>query len=258
MNKPQILRLSALAAALASTLVITEPAWGQTTPPTEPPPVVIEDRSLRVKADDRDVTLSEPLEIRDGTGSTLLNLPAGTLVGRERMETRFAAPDQPIRNRADLRDVTLGVDTSVTDPRTGTTFDLPAGTVIRVKMDLRRDAAGNIVRDRVDLRATRPDGTQVRIRNRAPELEVDQIENEVDEVENEVGDNRRQRGRDGATSGSASGRSVARAERSGRGGGDRVERSGRSDRPDRVERSGRPERPDRPERSGRGGGSGPG
>ena len=32
-----------------------------------------------------------------------MTLPADTTVGRERLETRFAAEDQPIRNRTDLR-----------------------------------------------------------------------------------------------------------------------------------------------------------
>lgn len=252
MKTMHFIRLSALAAAVASTLAITTPALGQTTPPADPPPtVVLEDRSLRVKADDRDLTLVEPLDVKDAAGATVISLPAGTLIGRERTETRFAAPDQPIRQRTDLRDVTLAVATTVTDRQTGNTIELPAGTVIRVKVDVRRDAAGNIVRNRVDLRAVQPDGTKIRIRDRAPEMEVDDIENEV---ENETADNRRQRGRDGATADNSRGSSSARGERSGREG-----RAERAERPDRSGRSDRVERPDRPERSGRGGGnSGPG
>lgn len=251
MKTTQFIRLSALAAAVASTLAITTPALGQTTPPADtPPPVVLEDRSLRVKVDDRDLTLVTPLEVKDAAGATIISLPVGTLIGRDRMETRFAAPDQPIRERTDLRDVTLGVPTTVTDRQTGNTIELPAGTVVRVKVDVRRDAAGNIVRDRVDLRAVLPDGTKIRIRDRAPELEVDDIENEV---ENEAADNRRQRGRDSATAENSRGGGSGRAERSGREG-----RADRAERPDRSGRSDRVERPDRPERSGRGGGSGPG
>lgn len=256
MNTIQILRLSALAAAVASTLAVTEPAFGQTTPPADNPPVVLEDRSLRVKVDERDLTLAAPLDIKDAEGNTIISLPVGTLVGRDRMETRFAAPDQPIRERTDLRDVTLGVATTVTDPRTGNTIELPAGTIIRVKVDVRRDAAGNIVRDRVDLRAVRPDGTKIRIRDRAPEMQVGEIENEVEnEIENEAANNHRQRGRATAKAEGVSGRDAVRVESSGHGGrGDRAERPERSGRPDRVDRV---ERPDRPERSGHGG-SGPG
>lgn len=256
MNTIRLIRLSALAAAVASTLAITAPAFGQTTPPADTPPPVLEDRSLRVKVDDRDLTLATPLDVKDAAGNTVISLPVGTMIGRDRMETRFAAPDQPIRQRTELRDVTLAVATTVTDPRTGNTIELPAGTVIRVKVDVRRDAAGNIVRDRVDLRAVEPDGTKIRIRDRAPEMEVGEIENEVEhQMENEAANNHRQRGRDAAKAEGVSGRDGVRVDMSSRHGGrDRVERPERSGRPDRVDRV---ERPDRPERSGHGG-SGPG
>lgn len=268
MNKTHLVRHSAIAAAVAAALIGISPAYAQTPPPPPDPVVVIEDRALRERTNARDVVLETPLAVQDAAGATILTLPAGTMIGRERLETRFTTPDQPIRERTDLRGVTLQEAVSVTDRSTGNTVELPAGTVIRVKLDQRMDANGNIARDRIDLRAVLPDGTKVRIRDRAPEIDLVDIENEANEVENEAADNHRQRGRDSAKPEGVSGRSVARSERSGRndgdrgeradrsgrGGGDRLERPERSGRPDRVERA---ERPDRPERSGRGG-SGPG
>lgn len=265
MNKTHLVRHSAVAAAVAAALIALSPAYAQTSPAPTDPVVVIEDRALRERTNARDVVLETPLAVQDAAGATILTLPAGTMIGRERLETRFTAPNQPIRERTDLRGVTLQEAVSVTDRSTGNTVELPAGTVIRVKLDQRMDASGNIARDRIDLRAVLPDGTKVRIRDRAPEIDLADIENEANEVENEAADNHRQRGRDSAKPEGVSGRSVARSERSGRDGGDRADRSGRGggDRLERPERSGRPdrveraERPDRPERSGRGG-SGPG
>lgn len=263
MKTVPLIRRSALAAAVASALLVMSPAFGQTTPPpTDPPAVVIEDRALRDRIDDRNLTLTTPLEVKDATGTTFLTLPVGTSVGRERLETRFAAEGVPIRLRTDLRDVTLQEATTVTNRATGEIVELPAGTVIRVKLDQRMDANGNIVRDRIDLRAVKPDGTRVRLRDRAPETQIDQVENEV---ENEVGDNHRQRGRDVAKPEDNSRSSSGRADRADRSGpGDRAgpsERSGRADRVERPDRSGRSERverPERPERGGSGGHSGPG
>lgn len=271
MKTVPLIRRSALAAAVASALLVLSPAFGQTTPPpTDPPVVVIEDRALRDRTDDRNLALTTPLEVKDATGTTFLTLPTGTSVGRERLETRFAAEGVPIRQRTDLRDVTLQEATTVTNRATGEIVDLPAGTVIRVKLDQRMDANGNIVRDRIDLRAVKPDGTRVRIRDRAPEIEVVDMENEIDGVD-EIGDRQRRRGRDAArvedNSRSSGAARVERSDRSGR--GDRagrsersghVERADRVERPDRSGRSERVERAERPERSGRGGGgnSGPG
>lgn len=250
-----LIRRSALAAAVASALLVMSPAFGQATPPpADPPVVVIEDRALRDRIDDRNLTLSTPLEVKDATGTTFLTLPTGTSVGRERLETRFAAEGVPIRQRTDLRDVTLQEATSVTNRATGEVVELPAGTVIRVKLDQRMDANGNIVRDRIDLRAVKPDGTRVRIRDRAPEIEVVDMENEVDAPDapdDEIAGQSRQRGRDAAR--------TADNSRGGSGRADRADRSGRGDRAERPDRSGRSDRPERPERSGRGGGnSGPG
>lgn len=254
MKTVPLIRYSALAAALASALFVTTPAFGQTTPPADPPVVVIEDRALRDRIDDRNLTLSTPLEVKDATGTTFLTLPTGTSVGRERLETRFAAEGVPIRQRTDLRDVTLQEATSVTNRATGEIVELPAGTVIRVKLDQRMDANGNIVRDRIDLRAVKPDGTRVRIRDRAPEIEVVDMENEVDAPDapdDGIAGQSRQRGRDAVR--------AADNSRGGSGRADRSDRSGRADRADRPDRSGRSDRPERPERSGRGGGnSGPG
>lgn len=271
MKTVPLIRRSALAAAVASALLVISPAFGQTTPPpTDPPVVVIEDRALRDRTDDRNLTLTTPLEVKDATGTTFLTLPTGTSVGRERLETRFAAEGVPIRQRTDLRDVTLQEGTTVTNRATGEIDDLPAGTVIRVKLDQRMDANGNIVRDRIDLRAVKPDGTRVRIRDRAPEIEVVDVENEVDAPDapdDEIGDRQRRRGRDAARSEDSSRGGSGRADRPDRSGpGDRAgpsERSGRADRAERPDRSGRGdrvERPERPERSGSGGGghSGPG
>lgn len=257
-----LLRHSALAAAVATALLVTYPAFGQTTPPpADPPVVVIEDRALRDRTDERNLTLDTPLEVKDATGTTFLTLPTGTSVGRERLETRFAAEGVPIRQRTDLRNVTLQEATSVTNRATGEVVELPAGTVIRVKLDQRMDANGNIVRDRIDLRAVKPDGTRVRIRDRAPEIEVVDVENEVDAPDapdDGIASQSRQRGRDAVRSADNSRGGSGRAERSDRSGrGDRSDRAERPERPDRSGRSERVERPERPERSG-GGNSGPG
>jgi hypothetical protein len=231
---------AALAAALFAAPLAAQTTDPEATPPADPVPVVIEDRSLRSRTAARDLVLGETLAVTDAAGNTLVTLPAGTRIGRERNETRFAAEDQPIRQRTDLRGVRLEAPTTITDRRSGETIELPAGTILRVRLDQRLDGDGNIVRDRIDLRAVQPDGTRLRIRDRAPETAVI-------ERENEATDNHRQRGRD-----------VARAEDR----PPRVERADRSGRRDgRAERVERPERPERPERSGsgRGGGnSGPG
>lgn len=261
MKTVPLIRRSALAAAVTAALLVTYPSFGQTTPPpADTPVVVIEDRALRDRTDERNLTLDTPLEVKDATGTTFLTLPTGTSVGRERLETRFAAEGVPIRQRTDLRDVTLQDAASVTNRATGEVVELPAGTVIRVKLDQRMDANGNIVRDRIDLRAVKPDGTRVRIRDRAPEIEVVDIENEVDAPDapdDEIGNRQRQRGRDAARTADNSRGGGGRAERSDRSGrGDRGDRAERPERPDRSGRGERVERPERPERSG--GNSGPG
>lgn len=92
-------------------------------------------------------------------------------------------------------------------------IELPAGTVLRVKLDQRFDANGNVVRDRVDIRTVQPDGTKIRIRIRAPEIEVNDLEIKNGMVS-------RQRGRD-----------AQRRE-------DRNDRVARGDRPERIERRG--------------------
>lgn len=231
------------ALALATCSLFAAPVLAQAgdpaATPTDPPLVVLEDRALRERTRDRELTLAEALELQDATGATILSLPVDTTIGGERLETRFAAEDQPIRNRVDLRRVTLQEATSLTDRRTGETIELPAGTILRVKLDQRFDANGNVVRDRIDIRAVKPDGTRVRIRDRSPETEVVDRENEVDHP---AGDMHRQRGRDAQRPEDNSSR-VARS--------DRADRSGR-DRADRPERGGRN---DRPERGGRGGGN---
>lgn len=254
--------LSIIAAALLSGGVLA-----QTPPPAdETPVVVIEDRAARLKVDDRPGTLDAELQVVDpNTGTVVLTIPAGTEVGREKTEMRFGpavAPAEPvvIRQRADVRDagnVTLGSPVTVTNRETGQTLTLDAGTVLRIdrlKLDQRRDAAGNLIRNRVDLRAVLADGTRVRIRERlAPEIEAVEVENEVDEVENEVeneaGDRQRRRGRDATASGGRSGgdRAASDSGRHGRGSSDSPERFSRPDRGgrDSIERTERVERPDR-------------
>jgi hypothetical protein len=237
---PNLIRaLSAIALAagsLANTPVIAQTGDPGATP-ADPPLIVIEDRALRERTRDRDLTLSEALELQDATGSTILTLPIDTTIGRERQETRFAAENQPIRNRTDLQRVTLQEATTLTDRRTGDAIELPAGAILRVKLDQRFDAAGNVVRDRIDIKAVKPDGTRIRIRDRSPEIEVVDRENEDGDM---ARDNHRQRGRDVQKPEDNGGR-VARSERSDRSGrdrGDRPERSGRDDRPERGSRGG--------------------
>lgn len=247
MKNTPIFRHSILSAALVSALFAVSPAFGQETPPpVDPPVVVIEDRALRDRIDERDVVLTAPLEVKDATGTVFLSLPEGTTIRRERIETRFATATEPIRVRTDLRDVVVPEGgTTVTNRATGEVIALPAGTVFRVKLD-QRMANGVTVRDRIDFRAVLPDGTKVRFRDRAPEIEVN-------DVENEIGDRNRQRGRDVARSDDNRRGGSGRAERSERSGrGDRVERAERPERSDRGERA---ERPERPERSGRSGGN---
>ena len=255
MNTLHFIRYTAVAAAVASALLAAPPSFAQTPPPTDTPPVVvIEDRALRERIDQRDVVLEAALDVKDAAGTTFLTLPEGTTIRRERLETRFATATGPIRVRTDLRDVVIPTGgTTVTNRATGEVITLPEGTVIRVKLD-QRTANGVTVRDRIDFRAVLPDGTRVRFRDRAPEIDVN-------DVENEVGDNHRQRGRDSAKA-EDNRSSSGRADRSDRRGGDdradRSDRSGRGDRVDRAERQERSGRAERPERSGRGGNSGPG
>jgi hypothetical protein len=232
-NSPRSTRF-AVSALLAA--IISCGALAQTTPPPDDTPVVvIEDRALRQRSDERAFTLDQPLSIVDANGAEVIALPVGTSVGREKTEQRFAGPDQLIRQRTDLRNVTLSEAVSVTDRRTGETVALPEGTVLRVKVDQRMDASGNVLRDRVDLRAVLPDGTRVRIRDRAPEIEAVEVENEV-----ETADRHRQRGRDTARpEDNSSAPRVATVERSGRSERVGIDRSGRSDRPDRPDREDR-------------------
>lgn len=173
MKKIRMVRCSALAAAVASALVSNAPESAQASWAGESPSRVVNGgRSVRERVDSRNLVLTCALEVRDATGFTVLSLPAGTNIGRERVETQFAIAGVAICQRTDLRDVLLPEETLVTDRSTGGTVVLPAGTMIRAKLDQRMDANGKIVRDRIDLRALKPDGTQLRIRDRAPEVEV--------------------------------------------------------------------------------------
>lgn len=246
MNAKFIPQRTIISAALLALVATLNPVFAQTTPPDDTPVVVVEDRSLRERVDQRDLTLENPLALVDAAGDPILTLPVGTLVGREKIESRFAAENQLIRQRTDLRNVTLTEAVIVTNRATGESVTLPAGTVLRVKLDQRFDAAGNVVRDRIDIRAVRADGTRLRIRDRAPEVEVN-------DVENEMGDRHRQRGRDMAKpEDNSSGDRSSRVERSGSdrsGRAERSERGGRMERAERSERSGRMERAERTERS---------
>lgn len=171
MKKIRLVRYSALAAAVASALLGISPASaaarsaGQATATSE-------GRSVRERVDSRNLVLTAALEVRDAKGTTILNLPAGTSVGRERVETQFATTGAAIRQRTELSDVILSEPAEVVDRSTGGTVVLPAGTAMRVRLDQRMDANGNVVRDRIDLRALKPDGTELRIRDRAPEIDV--------------------------------------------------------------------------------------
>lgn len=253
--------LSLLAAALLSGGVLAQ----TTPPPDDSPIVVVEDRALRERGDERPGTLDSALSVVDPTtGAVLFTLPEGTEVGREKSESRFAVGGQLIRQRTDLRDidatVTLSDPITVTNRDTGLQMELPAGTVLsidRLKVDQRMDASGNVLRNRIDLRAVLSDGTRVRIRERlAPEIDAVEVENEV---ENEVGDRQRRGGRDASTRGGRSGgdRVAGEGGRRGRGSSDSPERFNRPDRGgrdsiDRPDRSGRDsiERVERPDRSG--------
>lgn len=173
MKKIRMVRYSALAAAVASVLIGMEPASARTNPAGErSPSLVSEGRSVRERIDNLNLVLAGPLEVRDASGIALVNLPTGTTVGLQRIETRFATAGLAIRQRTELRDVMLSEETMVTDRATGGSVTLPAGTLLRVKLDQGMDAHGNIVRDRIELRALRPDGIHVRIRDRAPEIDV--------------------------------------------------------------------------------------
>lgn len=124
-------------------------------------------RALREETVNRDVTLARDLVVKDAGGQTLVTLPAGTVIGRDKSVTRFTRSGQVARRDARLKDVTLHQAVAVADPRSGEQLDLPAGTIVRVRRQQRFDPAGNITREGVDLRAALPDGSQMRIRDRS-------------------------------------------------------------------------------------------
>lgn len=134
--------------------------------PTAPAPAV-ENRALRQETVNRNVTLARDLILNDAGGAVLLTLPAGTLIGRDKSVTRFAAPEQILRRDARFKEVILPQAVAVADPRNGERIDLPAGTVVRFSRQQRFDAAGKVIREGVDLRAALPDGTRMRIRDRS-------------------------------------------------------------------------------------------
>lgn len=254
MNSRNFPRTPTVAVSLLVAALLSGGVLAQTTPPADDAPIVVlEDRALRERIDDRPGTLDSALAVVDPTtGTVLFTLPAGTEVGRDKSESRFAAGGQLIRQRTDLRNVdgtvTLSEAITVTNRETGQQMELPAGTVLsidRLKIDQRRDASNNLLRNRIDLRAVvvNADGTTTRVRIRerlAPEVEAAEVENEVEhEVENEAGDHQRRGGRDATA-------------RGGRSGGDRVAneggRRGRSS--DNLEKVNRPDRGERPERHG--------
>lgn len=173
MKKTRMVSRSALAAAVASALIGAAPASARTTAAGERSPSMMTDgRSVCERVDTLNLVLAGPLEVRDASGATFLNLPTGTRVGRQRIETKFAAAGLAIRQLTELRDVILSEETVLAYRATGGSVTLPVGTQLRVKLDQGMDANGSVMRDRIDLRAVRPDGIEVRIRARAPEIDV--------------------------------------------------------------------------------------
>lgn len=172
MKKTRMVRSSALAAAVASAIIGSAAASVRTQPSGERSPLATEGRSIRERVDHLNLVLTGPLEVRDASGVTFLSLPAGTTVGLQRIEIEFATAGLAICQRTELRDVILSEDTVAVDRATGGNVTLPAGTLLRVRLDQGMDADGKVVRDRIDLRALRPDGILVRIRDRAPEIDV--------------------------------------------------------------------------------------
>lgn len=124
-------------------------------------------RALREETVNHDVTLARDLVIKDAGGQTLLTLPAGTVIGRDKSITRFSAAGQVVRRDARFKDVALNQAVAVADPRSGERLDLPAGTIVRLRRQQRFDPAGNLTREGVDLRAALPDGSLMRIRDRS-------------------------------------------------------------------------------------------
>ncbi len=149
--------------------------------PDDELPVVVEDRSQRERLEARNAPL--PVEVELSTPIGEFFLPAGTDVGRFRQETRVAplvepdTPAQVIRQRTELREVLLTEPIVVTNPLTGLEIVLDPGTLVqRLRTEERFDAEGNVLRDRVELRAVLPDGQELRIRARAPEIDAVEME----------------------------------------------------------------------------------
>ena len=113
------------------------------------------------------VTLQQPLVIDLGQGN-LITLPIGTMIGREQTETKVNATGVTIGNETSLRNVTLIQDLTFTDPSTGLPVTLPSGTILRLNVEQRFDATGAVlVKNEFALRAAEPNGTVVRLNNKA-------------------------------------------------------------------------------------------
>lgn len=170
--KPVVTAL-ALACAVGAFSSLAHSAAPPASPPqhtaTAPAPTApaVEKRALRQETVNRNVILARDLVINDASGEVLLTLPAGTVIGRDKSVTRFAAPEQILRRDARFKDVVLHQAVAVADPRNGERIALPAGTVVRFSSQQRFDAAGKVIREGVDLRAALPDGTRMRIRDRS-------------------------------------------------------------------------------------------
>lgn len=121
----------------------------------------------RQQTESRNVTLAADLVVKDAGDQPLLTLPAGTIVGRDQSVTRFAPSGQLLRRDARLKDVVLPRAVVVADPRNGEQLNLPEGTIVRLSSKQQFDAAGNLTRKRVALRAALPDGSELRIRDRS-------------------------------------------------------------------------------------------
>jgi hypothetical protein len=171
-RKPVVAAL-ALACALGAFTSLAHSAANPVPPPQHTATALVaaapagENRALRQETVNRNVTLADDLVINDAGGEILLTLPAGTVIGRDKSVTRYAAPERILRRDARFKDVVLHQPVAVADPRNGERMDLPAGTVVRFSTQQRFDTAGDVIREAVDLRAALPDGTLMRIRDRS-------------------------------------------------------------------------------------------
>jgi hypothetical protein len=198
------------------------------------------------------VTLTDPLTVViDAAGDTIV-LPVGTMIGRQETESRVNANNVTVRQETELSKVTLVADLTFTDP-SGKQVTLPAGTILRLQSQTRFDATGKVVRNEFRLRAIEPDGTVVRISDRAPRMEAEEMKDEshgtASSSRGSMAGSVQSGGRDSVGASSReSGRDSVQSTGRGDNGG-RMDRVTRVDRPQMVERVQieRPQRVERPE-----------